>query len=573
MEAKMEALTQSYISYDPAWGIRPTPEATPMTTYDMFRRNALKFPSKPALIFLDNVISYSQLNNMIESFAAGLISLGVKKGDRVGAVLPNCPQHVIVFLAANRIGAIHVPANVMYEGEELRHIFTDSEPKVVITLDLFLANVQNVMAGTVIEKIIVTGIDDFLTFPKAQLYRLKTRLEGIRVKTVNEVPCLKFKNLLKTDAGSLPAGPGKEAFDDTMLILYTAGTTGKSKGVMLTHRNFVYNAGNQAENFDMTDKDVNLVLFPMFHISGYLLATICMFYGGGTTILEPRFDAARYIKILDKYKVSVFFAPPTVYVAFFSLPDFNSYNLSHLRVGGASGAPVPPAIQEKWNKITGLPLLNGYGLTETTAGAIVSLPNKVNHDAIGVPIGGEVKIVDDQGNIVPLGEKGEILFKGPQVAKGYWNLPEKTAETFENGWLHTGDIGTMDEEGFIFFVDREKDLIIASAYNIAPAEVEAVLMKHEAIQEVAVIGVPDEYRGETVKAFIVLEEAAKGNITENEIIAYGKENMAAYKYPRKVEFIDALPKSPIQKVLRKELRDLEARRRKDREEFMRNSSK
>ena len=271
--------------------------------------------------------------------------------------------------------------------------------------------------------------------------------------------------------------------------------------------------------------------------------------------------------------MSVFFAPPTVYVAFFSLPDFENYDLSSLRVGGASGAPVPPAIQEKWNKITGLPLLNGYGLTETTAGAIVSLPNKVNHDAIGVPIGGEVKIVDDQGNIVPLGEKGEILFKGPQVAKGYWNLPEKTAETFEDGWLHTGDIGTMDDKGFVFFVDREKDLIIASAYNIAPAEVEAVLMKHESIQEVAVIGVPDEYRGETVKAFVVLEEEAKGKISEDEIIAYGKDNMAAYKYPRKVEFIDALPKSPIQKVLRKELRDLEAQRRKDREEFLRNSSK
>ena len=301
----------------------------------------------------------------------------------------------------------------------------------------------------------------------------------------------------------------------------------------------------------------------MFHISGYLLATICMFYGGGTTILEPRFDAARYIKILHKYKVSVFFAPPTVYVAFFNLPDFDKYNLTNLKIGGASGAPVPPAIQAKWQKKTGLELLNGYGLTETTAGAIVSLPNKFNHDAIGVPMGGAVKIVDDQGVTLPLGERGEILFKGPQVAKGYWNQPEKTAKTFADGWLRTGDIGTMDAEGFIFFVDRQKDLIIASAYNIAPAEVEAILMKHESIQEVAVIGVPDEYRGENVKAFVVLEKTARGKITEQEIIEYGKANMAAYKYPRLVEFIDILPKSPIQKVLRKELRDMEAQRLTD----------
>lgn len=546
--------------YDPSWGARPTPDVTPMTTYDMFRKSAALYPAKPALIFMDKKISYRDLDAMVEHFAAGLSALGIKKGDRIGSLLPNCPQQVIAFLAANRLGAIHVPANVMYEGEELRHIFTDSGMKMIITLDLFYKNALAVMEGTNIEKIIVTGIDDFLPFPKSVLYRLKTRFDGTRVKVDYDNSTFRFKELLASK-GSLPVIDFD--FDETMLILYTAGTTGKSKGVMLTHRNFVYNAANQAENFAMVNNDVNLVLFPMFHISGYLLATICMFYGGGTTILEPRFDAARYIKILHKYKVSVFFAPPTVYIAFFNLPDFDKYNLTNLKIGGASGAPVPPAIQAKWQKKTGLELLNGYGLTETTAGAIVSLPNKFNHDAIGVPMGGAVKIVDEQGATLPLGERGEILFKGPQVAKGYWNQPEKTAKTFTDGWLHTGDIGTMDAAGFIFFVDRQKDLIIASAYNIAPAEVEAILMKHESIQEVAVIGIPDEYRGENVKAFVVLEENARGKITEQEIIEYGKANMAAYKYPRLVEFIDILPKSPIQKVLRKELRDMEARRLTD----------
>jgi len=545
--------------YDPSWGIHPTPEAVSMTTYDMFHRSANRYPSKPVLIFFDKKISYRQLDKLVERFAVALNQLGVKKGDRIGAVLPNCPQHIIAFLAANRLGAIHVPVNVMYENEELQYILKDSGVKIVITLDLFLGNVRSVMQDTDIKKVVVTGIDDFLAFPKSFLYSLKTRFDGTRVVVKYDDNTLSFKNMLQAE-GNLPAKDPDMDFDDTMLILYTAGTTGKSKGVMLTHRNFIYNAGNQVKNFDMDENDVTLVLFPLFHIGGYLLATICMFDTGGTIILEPRFDAGRYMKIMHKYKVSVFFGPPTVYIAFFSQPDFDRYDLSNLKISGASGAPVPPAIQEKWQKKTGLNLLNGYGLTETTAGAIVCLPNKFNHDALGVPMGGEVKIVDSQGETVPFGERGEILFKGDQVAKGYWEQPEKTAQTFIDGWLHTGDIGTMDADGFIFFVDREKDLIIASAYNIAPAEVEAVLMKHDAVQEAAVIGIPDEYRGETVKAFVVLEENFKGKITEDEIIEYGKANMAAYKYPRVVEFIDALPKSQIQKVLRKELRDLEARR-------------
>jgi long-chain acyl-CoA synthetase len=550
----------SQVSYDPSWGLRPTPPVDPMTTYDMFARGARHHPQKPALIFLDRSISYRELDDRVGRFAAALASLGIKAGDRIGAVLPNCPQHVIAFLAANRLGAIHVPANVMYGPDELRYIFEDAGLRLVVTLDLFYENVKIAAADTAVEKIVVTGIDDFLGFPKNLLYRIKSRLDGSRPRVSFDNDTLRFVDLLKTTA-PMPAPAAEVDFDAAMMILYTAGTTGKSKGVVLTHRNFVYNAANQAENFAMTAEDVNLVLFPMFHISGYLLATICMFYGGGTTILEPRFDARRYARILDKYRVTIFFAPPTVYIAFLALPDLDRYDFSALRISGASGAPVPRAIQARWRQRTDLDLLNGYGLTETTAGAIVSLPHKYNLDALGVPLGGEVKIADAQGHPVPIGERGEIWFKGPQVAKEYWNKPEETAKTFVDGWLRTGDIGTMDEDGFLYFVDREKDLIIASAYNIAPADVEAVLLQHPAVQEVAVIGVPDEYRGETVKAFVVLAEDHRGKVTEADIIAYGKANMAAYKYPRQVEFIDQLPKSPIQKVLRKQLRDMEAARR------------
>ncbi len=323
----MNKKTLSEQRYEPSWGIRPTPDIEPMTTYEMFQKSTLLYPTKTALIFMGKKISYQNLDDMVERFAFGLAGLGIKKGDRIGALLPNCPQHVIVFLAANRLGAIHVPANVMYEGEELRHILVDSGMTILITLDLFYKNALSIMDDTDIEKIIVTGIDDFLPFPKSILYRLKTRFDGTGVKVNYGNNTFKFNDMLKTK-GTLPTADFD--FDDTMLILYTAGTTGKSKGVMLTHRNFVYNASNQAENFDMEQSDVNLVLFPMFHIGGYLLATICMFYGGGTTILEPRFDAGRYIKILHKYQVSIFFGPPTVYIAFFDLPNFDRYDLSNL---------------------------------------------------------------------------------------------------------------------------------------------------------------------------------------------------------------------------------------------------
>ncbi len=556
----MATPTVSEAAYDPSWGLRPTPQVHPMTTYEMFAATARRHPQKPALIFLDRPISYHDLDMLTGRFAAALAALGVKGGDRIGVVLPNCPQHVIAFLAANRLGAVHVPANVMFGAAELRHIFEDAGVRLVVTLDLFYETVKAAAASTAIEKIVVAGIDDFLGFPKNLLYRVKSRLGGSRPKAVLDPAALRFTDLLQESAAP-PAPVADFDFDATMMILYTAGTTGKSKGVMLTHRNFVYNAANQTENFAMTADDTNLVLFPMFHISGYLLAAVCMFYTGGTTILEPRFDAGRYIRILDRYRVTLFFAPPTVYIAFLSLPDLDRYDLSHLRLSSAAGAPVSPALQAMWRKRTGLDLLNGYGLTETTAGAIVSLPNKHNLNALGVPLGGRVKIADPAGNPVPLEERGEIWFQGPQVAKGYWNNPEETGRTFVNGWLRTGDIGTMDKDGFIYFVDREKDLMIVSGYNVAPADVEAVLLQHPAVQEVAVIGVPDTRSGEAVKAFVVLDPDHKGRVTEADIIAFGKANMAAYKYPRQVEFIDRLPKSPIQKVLRKQLRDMEAARR------------
>ncbi len=558
----MEPLRTSHITYDPAWGVEPIPEIPPDTVYSMFSKTARRSPQKTALIFMGKRISFTNLQNMVAQFASGLVKMGVRPGDRIASLLPNSPQQVLAFLAVNLIGAIYVPINVMYKEEELSYVLSDSGATVLITLDLFLDNFLAIQKDTSVSTILVTRISDFLPFPLNSLYSFKSRLDKSRVRVAFNSNTKSFRSVFSAPSAELHQFKPKP--EKTAMILYTAGTTSKSKGVMLTNRNFVYNSINQSKSFGLNESDVNLVLFPMFHIGGYLLATFCMFYTGGTTILEPRFNAKRYLKLLHKHRVTLFFAPPPVYTAFLNEPQFDRYDLSALKVCGASGAPVPMPLQEKWKTKTGLHLLNGYGLTETTAGAIVCMPNKFNSRALGVPLGAEVKIVDKKGKTVPIGQRGEILFRGQQVAKGYWNKPDETAKAFEDGWLHTGDIATMDEEGFLYFVDRQKDLIIASAYNISPSEVESVLLRHPAVKEAAVIGVPDAYRGETVKAFVVLQKAFRGKISEKDIIQFSKEHMAAYKYPRIVEFVDDLPKNQIGKVLRKKLREQEAARRNGR---------
>lgn len=553
----MAKSNESYVKFHPEWGMSPMPDSLePMTTYEMFHKIVEKSPDKLCIVFMGKELSYADLDELVKSYAASLLEMGVQKGDRIGSMLPNCPQQVIAFLATSHIGAIHVPVNVMNTPDELLYIFNDAGVKMIVTLDLFYPTVIKIKDQLSLKKIIVTGIDDFLPFPINLLYRLKTRVEGTRVKVAYTSDIVPFKQMIKKKVASIERYSGFD-FEDTMLLIYTAGTTGKSKGVMLTHHNFIYNAANACCNLGVKEDDINLVLFPMFHITGYIIGPVYMFYAGGVTILEPRFDAERYLMLMDKYQVTLFLGAPTVFVAFMNSPNYEKYDISSLRLCVAAGAPVPKELQKRWKAATGLDLGNAYGLTETTSPATFSTFKKMNPDSLGVPMGCDVKIVDEKEKIVPIGSEGEIIIKGDNVAKGYWNKPDDTAKTFVEGWLHTGDIGYADDDGFIHFVDREKDIIIASAYNISPTEVEGVLLKHEAVNEVGVIGVPDEYRGETVKAFIILNEAYTGKITEEDIINWSKEQMAAYKYPRIIEFVEDLPKSQLQKVLRKELRKME----------------
>lgn len=290
------------------------------------------------------------------------------------------------------------------------------------------------------------------------------------------------------------------------------------------------------------------------------------FYQGGTVIPMPLFDLEETFRVIQTYGVNVLCGPPTLYIALTSREDLlNKYSLKTLKITTASGGPVPPAVQEKWKGLTGITLSNGWGMTETNSGGSMCIPGsgREKTESIGYPIYGEMKIVDDSGRVVPRNEQGEILFRGLQVAKGYWNKPEETKQTFQSdGWLRTGDRGYIDEEDFVYFVDRIKDLIIASGYNIAPVEVENVLYKHPAVSEAAVIGIPHEYRGETVKAFIVLKDEFKGKITEEEIIDFCRNKLATFKVPRVIEFRDTVPKSFIGKILRRVLREEEVQQTK-----------
>ncbi|MEW6275807.1 MAG: long-chain fatty acid--CoA ligase [Bacillota bacterium] len=539
----------SYLSYEPQWGAEPMPPVPEIPLFELIRQTAYRYPSKTALVSCGRKITYGEMDELSDRLAAALAGLGVQKGDRVAVMLPNCAQHVIAFHGIIKAGAVSVPCNVMLKGEELAYIITDAGAETVICLDVFFPLFAGIKDKTNLRRIISVHLADFAE-PDAWLpppfHREKGDLPG----------ALDFTSLL-AGTPSQPPPVQLDPREDLALILYTAGTTGLPKGVMETHYNMVYNTISHSHLMGFGYNDVNLQIMPMFHTSGYFLGLHPFLYKGGTVVLMPLFEPGELLKMIAREKINVIFGPPTLFVALVNHPDLPHYDLTHFKLATGCGAPVPIPLQKRWRELTGIDLTNGWGMTETNCGGIISLPGKQNLDSIGVPVAGEVKVVDQAGNILPRGQVGEIMFRGPQVTKGYWNKPEETRAAFEpDGWLHTGDAGYVSEDGFVYFVERIKDLIIASGYNIAPFEVESVIMKHPAVREAAVIGVPDEYRGETVKAYVVLKDEFRGKTTPDEIIEFCRENMATYKRPRVVEFLDELPKNAVGKVLRRQLREM-----------------
>jgi long-chain acyl-CoA synthetase len=405
-----------------------------------------------------------------------------------------------------------------------------------------------------ISQVVTVHVKDF-SEPSANVPALFSGDKGVPEGTVD------FMETLTGHQGGMPDA-GIDPKEDLALLIYTSGTTGFPKGAMISHYNLYATVVRFSAVFGFRSEDSIFMLFPLFHIGGYCVCLMPAVYVGMTLVPVSMFEPGETLHILEKHRVSLMCAPPTAYVGLLNHPDFSKYDLSSLRITSAAAAPVPTALQEEWQEKVGRYLHNGYGCTETTGNGPGVVEMQKRRKPTGGSLGstlGELKIVDPQGNTVPRGTVGEFVHRGPGVAKGYWNKPDKTREAFtEDGWWRSGDAGYMDDEGFVHFVERIKDLIIASGYNIAPVEVENQLFRHPAVLDAAVIGVPDEYRGETVKAYVVLKPGSVGKVSEDEIIQFCRDRMAVYKAPKMVEFMEALPKTPSGKVLRRLLRERHA---------------
>jgi long-chain acyl-CoA synthetase len=522
---------------------------------------ASSFPTNAALAFLGSKLTYKQLKDEVDRFATALAGLGVTKGDRVAIVLPNCPQNVITFFAALRIGAVVVEHNPLYTETELRHQLADCGAKVAVVLDRVYDTVAKVRKDTALEHVIVTSIADYLPAAKRLQLRLpiakarKARAE-VTADLPRSAPVKQFTALLKST--SAPARQvAIDPENDLALLQYTGGTTGLSKGAMLTHYNLVSNAYmNRLWDTGATaGKEVTLGVLPLFHAYGLTVAMTGSVLMGGTLVLLPRFDLDQVFAAIDEWRPTTFPGVPPIYKALADSPKAKQHDLRSIRLCVSGAMKLPVEIQEQFEKISGARLIEGYGMTETspsTHANPVSGPRKPG--SIGLPLPGTLcRIVhqDDHAKEVPPGEPGELAIGGPQVFKGYWNRDDVTDVFTSDGYILTGDVAVMDEDGFFSIVDRKKELIIAGGFNIYPSEVEEVLFQLPGVKDAVVIGVPDKYRGETVKAFIV--KAPGQDLSEDDVTAHCAAHLSAYKVPKLIEFRPELPRTAVGKVLRRVL--------------------
>lgn len=553
----MEKIWLKHYSKD----IPPSLDYPNIPIVDFLEDTAKTFPETLATIFMGAKLTYRELNEQVNQFACGLSSLGIKKGDRVALFFPNCPQSIIALFAALKLGATVVQNNPLYVERELKYQINDSGAETMITLDLEMMypKVKKIQEETGLKNVIVSSLKEYLSFPLSLLYPLAKRKDIAKVAP----NAIQFQDLLKK-GDTLPSV--EISPDDVALLQYTGGTTGVSKGVMLTHRNLVANAMQCKSWFPGVEigKERLLAVLPFFHSFGMTVSMNFPIYVAATMILVPRFDTKEILSLIQKHKPTLFPGVPTMYVAINNHPDVSKYDLSSVKFCISGAAPLPLEVLQQFEKITGGTLREGYGLTESSPVTHCNpLEGRVKEGSIGIPFPDtECKIVDvDTGTkVLGLDEIGELCIQGPQIMKGYWNMPEETKLALREGWLYTGDIAKVDEDGYFYIVDRKKDMIIASGYNIYPRDIEEVLYEYPKVKEAAVAGIPDEYRGETVKAYVVLKDGVTA--TEEEIIAFCKENMAKYKVPKKIAFRDELPKTIVGKILRRELVEEELKKMK-----------
>jgi len=531
-----------------------------LAVHELLGLPANTYPDKPALNFFGTEITFYELRTMVLKFANALGALGIKKGDRVGLHLPNCPQYPIAYYALQSLGAIVVNLNPLYTPDELKLMITTTGAETLITFDLALPNIRTLCKDVPILRVIVTAVTDYIKgFPQSSAKSLDLE-EG----------WLHFGELLeKTTSTKLPKVEIKP--EDPALIQFTGGTTGIPKGAVLTHRNviaaafFCYLWGNPTIPLTPPEKRTVMAILPYFHVYGNIVVMNWSMLACATQIQVPRFNIDEFMDLLAKVERLTFFPTvPTMITAIVNHPRAGELQLDK-KIGllNSGAAPMPVELIERV-KDMGIYFSEGYGLSESTS---VGIGNPVlgmkKVGSIGIPIpDNDVKLVDVEDGVteVPNGTPGEIIMKGPVIMKGYWNNPEETANQLKDGWLYTGDIAVRDEDGYLFIVDRKKDMIIAGGFNIYPREIDEVLFQHPKVAEAVSLGVKDPYRGETVKAYVVLKPGETA--TEEEIIKFCKEKLAPYKVPKIIEFRDSLPKSAVGKVLRKVLREEEERKLK-----------
>jgi long-chain acyl-CoA synthetase len=515
-------------------------------------------PDAPAVHYFDESISYGDIDRFSNSFAAALNDLGVAKGDRVILVLQNIPQFLIGTYAAWKIGAIVVPLNPMYKEKELSYFCKDSDAKIFITLEEIAAQLDlSFLEKTAIEKVITTSPLDFLP----DRMNLPQLLSNAQKKSVPGG--IDMLELIHRYQGARFNSSGI-ALEDIAYLTYTSGTTGSPKGAMNTHGNIAFNARVYQAMQRLDDTDVILGVAPLFHVTGEVAHLAAAALAGIPVVLYYRFDPAETLRLIERWKVTTTVASITVYIALMNHPDIAKRNLASFTKAYSGGAPVSEAVVNQFEKLTGQYLYNVYGMTETNSPShIVPLGKRAPVDpesgalSVGVPVPGCImKIMDleeDTNELAP-DQIGEIVDSGPIVVPGYWQQPAETKKAIRDGWLYTGDVGKMDADGWFYVVDRKKDLIIASGYKVWPRDVEDVIYQHPAVKEAAVVGIPDAYRGETVKAYVALKQGEEDSVKPEDFIAFCKQRLAAYKYPREVEIVSEIPKTLTGKILRRMLR-------------------
>jgi len=550
------------------WHKAYAPQVPPSVDYEeitlpaALERTAGNFPDTTALIMMGKRITYKELDDLVNCFATALADLGIQKGDKVALLLPNMPQVVVAAYAVFRLGAAVVMNNPLYTESELEYQLNDSDSKMAICLDLLVPRIQKLKEKTGIETIIACHIKDYLPFPKKQLFPLVKK--AMHRKTDPNEGVHDFMDLVK----KYPATPlnTEVAFDDLASLLYTGGTTGLSKGVMLSHANLSINVQQLKAWFhDAEDGTESLLgIFPIFHSAGFTVVMNHSIFRGFTVVLVPRPEPAGILDLTSRFRPTVFTCVPTIFIGVLNHPHFSKADFSFIKYTVSGAAPLALETIREWENATGSSIVECYGLTETT---LLSHANpwggKTKVGSVGIPVSDtDCRIVDLETGTkdLPLGESGEILLNGPQLTKEYYKKPEETADAIREGWFYTGDIGYMDDEGYLFIVDRKKDMIIAGGYNIYPRDIDEVLYEHPKIQEACAVGLPDPYRGETVKAFVVTKPGE--TLTEEAVISFCREKLAAYKVPKLVEFMDELPKSTVGKVIRRKLREMEMERAK-----------